>query len=302
MNKYLPSKKFVKVIGAVLVLGAVILAISMLVGRRETFENSENDSLFAAEGAIDNFYNADSDEDGVYDWEEGLWGTDPFDKDSDEDGISDGDEINQNKEEIRQKNSLGVDQAVSSDSLNQTEIFARQLFSAASLANQGGGLTVNSVDAFSKSFGDAIEQSAIKDPFTLVDLKLASVAPAEYKAGLAKVFDPYLKAHINPTQVIYNFSSGDTSALSDIESLSKIHSDISNELLKMQAPHNAAGIHLTLVNSNAKLSVAYLNMKNLIDDPVLAIVGFSQYQEYSSETEKALESLSKYFASNDIIR
>ncbi len=286
--------------GVVIITGVVILAVAMLVSRRQTFENKNDESLFLVEGAIENFYNTDTDKDGVYDWEEGLWGTDPFNKDTDSDGVTDGEEIGSNKEEIREKNNLGGEVTASED-LNQTEIFARQLFSAASLAGQQGGLSQESMEAFSKSFGGAISDSKIKDPFTLSDLKLTAVSPVDYKTSLGEAFDPYLQAGINPLNVIYRFSNGDTAVSGDIDQLSEIYNGISNSLLAIPTPHNAAGIQLSLINTTAKLSLAFINMKHIEDDPILAVVGFYQYQEYSVELENTLEKLKSYFNSSGII-
>lgn len=300
MNKYLPSKKFIKVIGAVIICGAVVLILSFLIGPKQSFKSKNTESPFVAEGAIENFYNTDSDKDKVFDWEEGLWGTDPLNPDTDKDGVTDGEEISANKEEIRIKNDVEGKESLPED-LNQTEIFARQLFSAASLAGQQGGLSVESMDAFSKSFGQAISDSKIEDPFSLVDLKLAAVAPADYKTELGKAFDPYLEAEISPFDTIYRFSTGDTSVGSDIDKLSEIYNGISNALINIKTPHNAAGIQLGLVNTTAKLSVAFINIKHLEEDPILAVVGFYQYQQYSTELEKTLGLLENYFKSNGII-
>ena len=43
---------------------------------------------------------SDSDGDGLLDWEESLWGTDPLKYDTDGDGTSDKDEINQNRDPL----------------------------------------------------------------------------------------------------------------------------------------------------------------------------------------------------------
>lgn len=286
--------------GAVAILAVVILLVVHFVSKKQTYQNKNEGNLVAV-ADTQNFYQKDSDGDGIYDWEEGLWGTDPNNKDTNGDGVSDGDEIKAQKEQIKKNNSNLTTDSTDDKNLNQTEIFARQLFSAASLAKQQGGLTPEALESFSNSFGSSIANSQIADPFSLKDIKLDNVSPQTYKADLAKAYGPYMQAQISGPESIYNYSQGDKTSKDKIIKLSQLYKDMSNSLLKVTTPYSAAGIELSMANNAAKLSIAFLNMINLEDDPVLAVVGFHQYEVYSVEMEKALDSLKNYFTSNGII-
>lgn len=299
-SKYLPSKKFVKFIGAAVILGAVIWVGSRLLAREVNFKRAD-DALSLKDSKEDNFYTRDSDGDGIYDWEEGLWGTDPENKDSDGDGVTDGDEIKADKKQIQDKNNLDDSTIPSDKNLNQTEIFARQLFSAASLAKQSGGLTSGSLDSFSKAFGKSVSEAKIADVYNSSQIKLTDMNAAAYKKEIAEIFKPYLDSGISADNAIYRLSSGDIAAENDIEKLSELYHDISNKLILSPAPYTMAGAHLSLANNTAKLSIAMINMKNLGEDPVLATVGFNQYETYISEIEKALKTIGDYFKAGGII-
>src|ERR1035437_9845115 len=77
--KYLPSKKFMLIIGAGLVLVVVIFVIFFMSssGQNFTTGNKNNTALKVENQTITDLIQKDSDGDGVPDWEEVLWGTDP---------------------------------------------------------------------------------------------------------------------------------------------------------------------------------------------------------------------------------
>ncbi len=299
MNKYLPSKKFIIFIGSVLVVAGVIWAGAILLGKKTKYEKKDVE-VVSSDSEANNFYTNDSDKDGVYDWEESLWGTDPKKKDTDGNGVTDGDEIEDRKKEIQAKNNISGSTDLSED-LNQTEIFARELFSAASLANQNGGLSPEDLQNFSTSFGKSVSNAGIEDIYKPSDLKLSAVSPVDYKKNLSIVFKEYINSGLSTESAMYRLSTGDSSAADDLEKIAELQHGVSNKLIGMQVPYAVAGPHLAIANNSAKISIALLSLKNLEEDPILAMIGLRQYFEYSAEYEKAISDLSAYFKANGII-
>lgn len=299
-QSYMPSKKFIKFMSVIIFAGFLLWGSSRVFGGKETFKKSaEVDTPLLDE---DNFYQRDSDSDGVYDWEEALWGLDPKSKDTNKDGVSDGDSVASEKRAIQEKNNFSSED-FSGSNLNQTEIFARQMFSAASLAKQQGGLGAESLDAFSKSVDKSLSEVKIEDPFALKDIKLEVVEPKIYKAELSAAFLKFaeVESEKNELESLYRFANGDVSAGAEIEARASAYNALVRDLLSIETPHNAAGIQLGLANNSAKLAIAFLNMGHLEDDPLLAVIGFSQYEEYSTDMEETMKSLARYFFKNGII-
>ena len=293
MNKYLPSKTFMKFFGAIIGVAVLIWIISLIFFRKETYENKNRNSDLVSGDEL-GAYSLDSDEDGVYDWEEGLWGTNLLDPDSNDDGVSDREDIDFRKKNIQAEN--GINESSFDDgTLSQTEIFARQFIATASLVDQAGGLTPEALAGFSDALKTSIESSTIKDPFTRLDIKLTTVTPEQYKASLKVVFDEYLKADIMELETIYQYSQGSVSAEAQLKRLTTLYTDMSNEFIKMPAPHNAAGPHLGLVNNTAKITIALLNIQKLETDPLLSMLGLRQYRDYSAALEKNINDLADYF-------
>lgn len=290
MKQYLPSKKFLKFIGLIILIGLVIWLVSIIFFKKQIYQNKAQDNVVSVD---DNPYSVDSDKDGLYDWEEGLWQTDANRADTDGDGISDLQEIDARKELLQESDK--TDETKEEKELNQTEMFARQVLATASLLDQQGELSEEGLKAFADSFETTLNNSKIKDPFTLLDIKLATMTPVEYDAKLKTAFGGFIKADLTELDIIYRFAAGEEGTLAEMDKLISLYNELSNNLLKTPAPHNAAGLHLMLINNTAKITIALINLKSLKDDPLIALIGIRQYEEYSAELKETGRSLLKYF-------
>lgn len=288
MNKYLPSKKFIKFFGVVIGIAVLVWLVSFLFSETSVFENKKRQDL--AVGESDSVYTIDTDGDGIYDWEEGLWGTDSKKIDTNDDGVSDADEIEARRRELSEEN--GRSGVVKTDEpLSQTELFARQFIATASLVEQGGGLTPDALEGFSTSLKQSIESSTIKDPFTLLDLKLSSVTLLAYKKSLEPVFAPIMASETMELDAISRLAEGDASAEVEVAKVAELYANLSAKLLATPAPHSLAGPHLGMVNNAAKISIALFNIGKISEDPLLAMLGLKQYQDYSAALEKNINVL-----------
>lgn len=286
--------------GATLLVVGLVFAAAMLLSKKQIFNAKPDNAVASFDVNSENFYTLDSDEDGVYDWEEGLWGTNPNDTDSNKDGVSDAEDIASQKKAIQEENNLTDENGFEFDESNQTEAFARQLLSTASLASQQGGLSQESMNSFSTTLGSSIANANIPDQFVLSDIKMSSVTDATYKNSLAKVFEDYRRANISEISAIYLFVSGDEKASVDLEKLSKLYADIHTNLLKIEVPYAVAGSHLSMVNLALKLSIVFESMKSISEDPLSAVVGFKQYQEYSAGMQSVIARLTTHFNSSGV--
>jgi hypothetical protein len=186
---------------------------------------------------------------------------------------------------------------------NQTNLLAKQILSTASLVQQQGGLSNSDLTSVSNSFNQAISNTNIVDKYSVSDLALTSIDIALYKEVLAIAFQPLLNSEIDELNAIYTFTSSKNpqDSAQDIDKLIAMYKDLSERILKVEAPYGAAGIHLKLVNETDKLSTAFINIRHLTDDPVVSTIGFRQYQKYYDELESTLNSLQGYFTKNGII-
>lgn len=91
MNNYLPSKKFTFIVLSIIFALGVIYIVSFF-GKTRTVSLKLTD--IETKAKVQEFLALDSDIDGLKDWEETLWKTDPKMTDTDKDGTNDGEEVN----------------------------------------------------------------------------------------------------------------------------------------------------------------------------------------------------------------
>jgi hypothetical protein len=93
MNKYLPSKKFISILLSIVVaLGIIFISLHYNKPKKIT-TNEDKQTQTENNAAKLSINNADTDSDGLKDWEETLWGTDSKKSDTDSDGTTDDNEI-----------------------------------------------------------------------------------------------------------------------------------------------------------------------------------------------------------------
>jgi hypothetical protein len=293
MSQYLPSKNFIKFFGGVIALSLLIWGGSSLFAKKASYV-ARVDEKAGEMGENVEFYEIDTDEDGVKDWEEALWQLNPLSKDSDEDGVEDSEEVRLQREEIQRDNNIAPEES-SDENLTQTEIFARQFFSTASLLNQGGQISQESVEEFGIAFGDTVKNSFIEDIYTLANLRLSGVSKPEYKKFLVAVVGPIIEKNISELSAINTFiTKKDAESLAKLEEAIDGLKQMTEGFLSVKVPYGVAGIHLSIVNNAAKTVIGLSSIKKIEEDPLTAVVGLNQYIRYSGELEKNFKVLAEY--------
>src|SRR3989338_4813425 len=94
---YFPSKKFIL---KILFIALALSAVFWFIFNKEVKKNKKDSLIYQKQNApnqLNQFLDKDSDNDGLKDWEEILWKTDPRNSDTDKDGTPDGEEVKQNR-------------------------------------------------------------------------------------------------------------------------------------------------------------------------------------------------------------
>jgi hypothetical protein len=140
----------------------VLFVFVLFLTKNETvFKNLTKDSGLVYNGneKVGDLTVRDSDEDGVPDWQEGIFGTDPTKKDTNDDGVSDYIEIQRQGGKLPTDGELNfnIDE---SGNLTKTDELSRDLFSTVATLTQTGVIDQETIDKLTISLSEKIKDSS----------------------------------------------------------------------------------------------------------------------------------------------
>lgn len=293
----MPSKKFFAV-----AIGAILVFVSYyLIKSSDFFQNYQgnnpNETQTASLSATSEDRNQDSDGDGLADWEEVLWKTDPLLKDTDGNGITDGDEVKQKKEELTKTNSE-LASNISDQTLTNTDYIARDLYTTLRANSIQGIVTENAIDYLSELGSDRIKGVFNPTIYTKDDIKIVTEDPASYNSYLNLINNV---ATNYPFDI--EFASTYLETLNNLETFEgqqkiaeiKTETHTIHDLLKNAAVPTSATIpHLELLNAYSSLDEITKNLIDFEQDPVLAVSSFAAYEETFNNIITAYDSMNQY--------
>lgn len=259
----------------------------------------------------------DSDDDGLLDWEEELWGTNPNLKDSDGDGTDDGAEVKANRhparaapDDILPKGSAmtlkeSIDSYLADENRTETEKIALSLFQGYSNLRQEGTL-------------GGTDTALLVDQ--LVSKQIALPSEPHYRASELSVVEDtdktraaYKRAYDELVAQLANVSENELLTLEralgseselDIAKLDTpiaVYTDAVRRLLTMPVPEGASDPHLELLNSFALLREGLADMRATLDDPIRGSNGVQIYIASIGPLAASFTDLNKYFERNGLV-
>ncbi len=242
---------------------------------------------------LSDLVNKDTDGDGVLDWEESLWGTDPKKKDTNGDGIPDNIEIE------RLKKASGQITPAGNENLTKTDQFSQELFATITALNQTGAMDQATVDKLTDSLASSIQNAPPKKVFSLSDLTISANDTAKaienYGHALSDIQAKY-PIHNNVQGILQKFivddNNVDISVLSQLDPIIDQTNKIIAAMVKMSVPKSISAPHLDMVNALERLVENTSDMKLYGTDPVLSMTAISQYDENTAALNSAISNLS----------
>lgn len=255
----------------------------------------------------------DTDGDGLKDWEEVLWKTDPNNPDTDEDGMNDNEEILNQRDplvkgegdlnnKITQINSFSEN---TKTTLNQTDILAREIFTGYVALKQNNALgTIEQEDFIEKITSANLNLEQNIQYLTLNDIKVISDSSKKtlqkYADELKKVFSE------NPTlrddNVILKeaLDNEDPKILDEIKSNTIFYKKFTDNLIGLEVPNELKNYHLDLINLFKQMTENTKQMIQVFEDPILGLVGAKSYSETTNKIINTSVELGKYFKEKNI--
>jgi hypothetical protein len=254
----------------------------------------------------------DTDGDGLKDWEEILWKTDPRNPDTDGDGTNDGNEIMQGRDPLTAgpndhlKNNATYSQYYDTESdapISPTDQFARTVFTKyINLKQSGAPLTADLQDALAKEL--------IKDlPTKILDYKTYTMADVRvvrdeslqslhnYGNRLGAVLIRHYFSHKeDEIDILYrSLQTEDDKELAKIAAISKSYHSIVKEFAAMDVPYSASYLHTLLINAFNDLAYTLEEMQLAYKDPMSTLAAMTTYKNNINSLSYALININVYF-------
>ncbi|MBI2020996.1 hypothetical protein HYS99_00595 [Candidatus Giovannonibacteria bacterium] len=320
---YAPSKNFIALVSATLVILFVGFFITRVVlpekkAKKERLASALNAIQKPEAGFLEAYEDAnrDTDGDGLKDWEEILWKSDPHKPDTDEDGTTDKEETKENRSPVvaGKKNSDGSwSDAVKSAEVPEktststpktlTERIARQ-FAVEYLTTEGvAGGNINNFqkESITESLVESLSKDALlyKDKYATKDIKILDGASPDTKKEYLNKIGETLKKNLKGTERSEMEILNEAISMGKYDSLSKLDDYISAykkslEFLKnLNSPKEYAYFHLELMNILENTINADNFIKTTSSDPARGLVGLYIYSNQISRLANFYKSIER---------
>ena len=257
----------------------------------------ENGLAYNSNTTIGDLVNRDTDGDGIPDWEESLWGTDPTKKETTP-GIPDNVAIEKLKSQTGQSQQGKPLLKQEPENLTQTDKFSREFFSTVATLSQGGEMDQATVDKLSSSLAEKIQNSTPRKIYTPTNIKIindeSTKATQKYSDTLSSIY-PQNPAKYTVIDVLQKFTldenNVDVSVLVELDSIIEQIKKIINAMVKMNVPQSLSTLHLTVINALERLVENISDIKLYDTDVIVSLSAISQYEKNTTLLESAVSDL-----------
>jgi hypothetical protein len=302
VKQYLPSKEFRKKFIVVLGIAIVFFGVSELVGYIKNKNGKTEDSSMSILGkdyvnvTIGDVVEADTDGDGVRDFEEILYGTNP-DLAETTPGIPDGQAV----EEIKSKNQQVGD--VASENINKTEQFAGEFISSIIALDRAGLVNEQNKEVITNSFFDYIKNYEEEIPYTESSFTTHKSPNRPLDSKYVSTMGPIIISDLTDKDdslimtglILKDPKPYQTKRLKEI---STAYKNAETRIAPLSVPSEILEAHTSFINSLALLG-SYVNaMEKIQEDPLPGFVALVRYEEtlleYNQSYNKILNFLKKF--------
>ena len=273
----------VGLIGVVIIVGTLLF----IKGENSDSQATNKDNIVASAPNVKETAEIDTDGDGLRDWEEVLWNTDPQKSDSDGDGTPDGEEVRAERDPTISGPSDGVAEATteaSDDPQTATEEFAKSAFAQYLISTSGSPEDPNAGD---KIIGGVVDAGKIffykkSDIRTTAGNSTSDIEIYGYAiANILNKYSYYTKQD-EPTllqKLLESRNKEDAETLVEAASTYRL---ISSSLLAISAPPKVADFHLYLTNLYYGMYQSVNQMSKSLEDPIVGMMGLKNARDFNA--------------------
>ncbi len=286
-----PSKTFIKNASIVALIVAAFFGFQVY---WKKYQLQRQEKALAGE-TVSTVVGKDSNENGIPDWEERLWGLDPTV--SLTDGVS-------NKTIIEsKKKQLGVNEKPG-EALTETERASRELFAITVALSQNENLDSSVLEEVTKKMGESADIE-LTDALTISTVKTIPTTRKNLETYAAKLNTATAKYASNTAEIkvlLDSVESSDAASLGRLIPIINNYRGLASELITMQVPIGVASEHVGITNSLDKVALSLSLIADVEKDALKAAAGASLYRAATVSLDLYTNSLRNFFTRYSIIQ
>lgn len=296
------------------IIGSSFLAVVLIVGGY-VLSGPNPFKLFTANaGSTDELLTSlakkDADGDGLPDWQESLYGTDPSNPNSVQSGVTDLEAVSQGLVKPRFESEVAVGEGTVPGAVagpkTITDEFARALFGTY-LKNRGATQpTPEEIASFTQNAVTALaEREAKMTAYTEKDLVTGAPGYEGLRAYASGVDVAMGKnsVKIEKSNIEYfadAANKNDTSALKKVSEIAAGYTNTAKALTRVPVPSEGKAAHLRLVNALHRMGLVSEHLASLETDPLRAMLGVAEHEDASREIVSAMAGLNSLFVAQGV--
>lgn len=254
----------------------------------------------------------DTDNDGLPDWQESLYGTDVNNAHSVNPGLTDSEAVAKGLVEPKFKTatttapSASVIPGPDSGPTTLTDQFGKEFFGQYLLARGKGEPSSSEVATFAEQGVSVLKQNhATPDAFNQGQVKVSGTGPDALLVYAASVEKIITKVDAGKSKDELGYFSdavykNDAAALIAVKKYSKDYDTAGRALMSVSVPKELATSHLKLANALMHVSESIGDMSSIQTDPLRAMLGMATYKDTSAEGRDALKDMGQVFKSENV--
>ncbi len=300
---------------------SLLIAIVIIVGAYILSGHTGSTTLVNA-GSTDNLLKAyaakDSDSDGLPDWEEALYGTDPNNAHSVRADLTDGDAVAKGLATAHYggvaTTATTTPGIVASDIPGNnatpgslTDQFSKLFFNNYVVSRGDTKPTAAQMQTFVQgAIGDLLKTRTQIDAFSASQIKVSGTGSTALKSYAIQVEQAFKQHRANvPYHADVYFADAvernDKTAIAHLKTISTSYLDTAKALVAVSVPQEMAQAHLALVNATARFGATVGDLASIDTDPIRGMLGLGSADKDSANFTKTIISVGHLFTEGGVM-
>lgn len=255
-----------------------------------------------AQALLQTYAKKDTDGDGLFDWQETLYKTDPENAHSVDATLTDLQAVEQGLVELRFKSEEKelpenfykiTDTDVVSDSV--TSQFSKEFLEQYLTGRGAQAPSADALQAFVQEAARDLETTVLGgSAFQSSSVLVRGNTPADVSAYMLELNEVFYenKPGVDNVDVFEHFANyverEDVASLERVRKVGKAYTATAQEIMLVRAPSSARSAHVRLANAYARFGLVLKHMGTMDTDPLLGFVGATNYLESRDEVKESM--------------